>query len=296
MKEKIDLGPVRFVQGQNKGRYPYCHSLYIEEAGVLIDPGSDRETLKALRAEGKISAIWLSHWHEDHIAHLDLFENVPIWISEQDAPPLGDLETFLEWYDMEDESYREHWRKVLADQFNLKPRKPAGFLRPGQKVRLGTVTVEVIHTPGHSPGHLAFRFLEPGILFLGDYDLTSFGPWYGDRYSDIEETVASVNLLRSLDARLWITCHETGIFSEPPGELWDTYLEVIWKREAKLLDFLRTPRTMEEIVRAWIVYGRPREPEAFFAFGEKAIMGKHLKRLVSRGLVFEEGGRFGLLA
>lgn len=296
MTKQIDLGPVRFVQGPNRGRYPCCHSLYIEEAGVLIDPGSDREILQQLKANGGVSKIWLSHWHEDHMAHLDLFEGFPIWISQQDAPPLGDLETFLDWYNMEEESYREHWRELLAAQFSLKPRRPAGFLRPGQRVQFGEVTVEVIHTSGHTPGHLAFRFLEPGILFLGDYDLTSFGPCYGDRYSDIEQTVASVNLLRQMDARIWITGHETGIFHEPPGELWEAYLGVIWKREEKLVDFLREPRTMEEIVRAWIVYGRPRSPEAFFAFGEKAIMGKHLRRLISKGLVFEEAGRFGLLA
>lgn len=295
VRGELDLGPVRFVRGQNKGRYPYCHSLYIEDAGVLIDPGSDREALQKLKAEGKVSTIWLSHWHEDHIIHLDLFEELPIWISEQDAPPLGDLETFMDWYDMQEESYREHWREVLASQFNLKPRKPTGFLKPGQRVQLGSLTVELIHTPGHTPGHLAFRFLEPGILFLGDYDLTSFGPWYGDLYSDIEETVTSINLLRSMEARVWITGHETGIFSQPPGELWEDYLKVIWKREEKLLEFLKEPRSMEEIVGAWIVYGRPREPQAFFTFGEKAIMGKHLRRLISKGVVFEEAGRFGLL-
>lgn len=294
MKKQVDLSSVRFVPGQNKGRYPYCHSLYIEEAGVVIDPGSDREALKRLREEVGVRAVWLSHWHEDHIVHLDLFEDLPIWISQQDAPPLGDLETFLDWYDMEEDSYRDYWRNILASQFNLRPRKPAGFLISGQKVQVGGLTVEVIHTPGHTPGHMAFRFLELGILFLGDYDLTSFGPWYGDRYSDIDETVASVNLLRGLDAQIWITGHETGVFTEPPGALWDDYLQVIWKREEKLLEFLKEPRTMDEIVKAWIVYGRPREPEAFFAFGEKAIMGKHLRRLVSQGLVVQEDGRFRL--
>lgn len=295
VREAIDLGPVTFLQGQNKGRYPYCNSLYIQGAGVLIDPGSHREALEELKASGGVRAIWLSHWHEDHMIHLDLFEDLPIWISQQDAPPLGDLETFMDWYGMEEESYREHWRKVLAAQFHLRPRKPSGFLRPGQRIQLGGLNVEVIHTPGHTPGHLAFRFPELGILFLGDYDLTGFGPWYGDLYSDIEETIASVNLLRKIEARVWITGHETGIFSEPPGELWDSYLKVIHEREEKLLGFLQEPRSMEDIVRAWIVYGRPREPEAFFAFGEKAIMGKHLRRLVSQGRVAQEDGRFRLL-
>ncbi|MEJ5377426.1 MAG: MBL fold metallo-hydrolase [bacterium] len=292
MRNEIQWGPVRFIQGQNKGRYPYCHSLYIEEAGVLIDPGSDRQVLQEIKAGGGVRQVWLSHWHEDHMIHLDLFEDLPIWISQQDAPPLGDLETFLDWYGMEEESYRQHWRDVLAGQFHLKPRRPAGFLVPGQRLELPGVTVEVIHTPGHTPGHLAFRFLEQGVLFLGDYDLTAFGPWYGDLYSSIEETLESVRVLREMDARVWIAGHEAGIFQEPPDSLWDSYVEVIKKREQKLLEFLKEPKTMDEIVKAWIVYGRPREPQAFFEFGEKAIMGKHLKRLVSQGLVSKEAGRF----
>jgi len=262
---------------------------------VLVDPGSDRETLAELKARGGVKSVWLSHWHEDHMMHLDLFDDLPLWICELDAPPLGDLETFMDWYDMDQPSYREHWRQVLAAQFHLRPRRPEGFLEPGQRIDLGCVTVEVIHTPGHTPGHMALRFLEPGLLFLGDYDLTSFGPWYGDRHSSIEETITSVNLLREIEAGVWVTGHETGIFLEPPGQLWDSYLEVIQRREQRLLELLREPRTMEEIVSAWIVYGRAREPEAFFAFGEKAIMGKHLRRLVSRGTVAQEDGRFRLL-
>lgn len=293
MGEQV-FGAIRFIPGRNHGKYPACNSLYIEGARILIDPASDRDRLERLRDEDGVDAVWLSHWHEDHMAHLDLFEEVPIWICELDAPPLRDIETFMDWYDMEEESYRAHWRRVLADQFHLRPREPAGFLSPGQRIELGGVTVEVIHTPGHTPGHLAFRFPDAGILFVGDYDLTSFGPWYGDRYSDIDQTVASVNLLRVIDARLWITGHETGVLREPPGELWDRYLEVIWSRERRLLDLLREPRTMEEIVEAWIVYGKPREPREFFAFGERAIMGKHIQRLLSRGLICQQDGRYGL--
>jgi glyoxylase-like metal-dependent hydrolase (beta-lactamase superfamily II) len=46
---------------------PFCHSLYIEGAGVLIDPASDRNRLKRLREESGVKTVWLSHWHEDHL-------------------------------------------------------------------------------------------------------------------------------------------------------------------------------------------------------------------------------------
>jgi glyoxylase-like metal-dependent hydrolase (beta-lactamase superfamily II) len=227
--------------------------------------------------------------------HLDLFDDLPLWISQEDSPPLADIETFLDWYDMDDPAYREHWRTVLAAQFHLRARTPTGFLKGGDRIDLGSVTVEVIHTPGHTPGHMAFFFEEPQAMFLGDYDLTRFGPWYGDRYSSIQGTVDSVTTLRQRDARVWLAGHEAGVFQERPDDLWDPYLAVIWERERKLLDLLREPRTMEEVVNAWIVYGRPRDPKPFFEFGEKAIMGKHLQLLMKQGRVIGEDGRFCLV-
>ncbi|MDD1632349.1 MAG: hypothetical protein LUP91_09100, partial [Methylococcaceae bacterium] len=63
---------------------------------------------------------------------------------------------------------------------------------------------------------------------------------------------------------------------------------VIAERERKLLAVLEKPQSLEEIVDAWIIYGRPREPRAFFAFGERVHMIKHLDHLQKRGLVIQE--------
>ena len=127
---------------------------------------------------------------------------------------------------------------------------------------------------------------------MGDYDLTPFGPWYGDLYSDIEATITSVNHLRRIPARVWVASHEYGVFEFDPEDLWDRYLAVIDEREIRLLDFLGTPRNMAEIVDASIVYGKKGEPKQFYEFGERALMGKHLDRLMSRGMVVCEGDTY----
>ena len=49
---------------------------------------------------------------------------------------------------------------------------------------------------------------------------------------------------------------------------------------------------MEEIVEACIIYGRPREPKAFFELGERALTKKHLERLTRLGKIFQEGDRY----
>lgn len=294
MFDEQNFGAVRIIPAPGKGRYPYCHSVYIEEAGVLIDPGSDRQRLLEMKERGEIRMIWLTHWHEDHHMHLDLFPGVPLWIGEHDAPPLGDLELLLDWYGMTDPAIRAFFRASLLEEFHFHPRSADRLLKDGELLDLGCVTVEVIHAPGHTPGHLAFYFREPQVLLLGDVDLTPFGPWYGDRDSSIEQTMATVERLRKIPAKVWLTSHEQGIFTEDPGALWDDYLRVIQGREEKLLELLQGAPTMEQIVNAWIVYGREREPREFFEFGERANMQKHLERLVKAGVVVFNGGVFSL--
>ncbi len=294
--EERRFGPVRFIPGERNGKYPYCHSLYIEDegGGILIDPSSDRERLARLREDPGVKAVWLSHWHEDHLMHLGLFQDVPLWMSERDAPFLYDLETFLDGYGMDDTKgpHRSDFRQFLKDQFNFRPRRADRFLEEGETVELASVTVEVISVPGHTPGNLAFLFKEPGVLFLGDYDLTPFGPWYGDVDSSIEETLASIDRLRRIPARVWLTGHEQGVFEQEPGRLWEDYAKVILAREEKLLGLLDRPRDRQEIIEAWIVYGKAREPRSFFEFGEWAIMEKHLTRLMRQGRVVCERGRY----
>lgn len=288
MEEK-HFGPIWFIPGEQGGRYPFCHSVYIEGAGVVIDPASDRKRLMQLRADPGVTGVWLSHWHEDHLMHLDLFEDVPLRISALDAPPISDIDSFMDAYGMDQADERAYWRKILVKDFHFRPRTPSGFLQEGTAQTEGGSAIEILGTPGHTPGHTAFFFPEQGVLFMGDYDLTRFGPWYGDVESSIEETIASIRRLRKIPTKVWITGHETGLFEADPGELWERYLDVISVREEKLLEFLKTPRTLDAIAEACIIYGKPREPKAFFAFGERAHMKKHLKKLMREGIVRQEG-------
>ncbi len=291
MQER-SFGPIRFIPGPNRGKYPFCHSVYVEGAGILIDPSGDRERLKRLRDEEGVTAVWLSHWHEDHFMHLDLFDDRPLAIHPADAPMLTDVDVFLDAYGIDDPDTRRHWQSVLTETFHFRPRQADRFLEEGQIIDLGEVQVEVLHTPGHTPGHLAFRFIEPEVLFLGDYDLTAFGPWYGDRDSSIAQTVAAVRRLQVTPARYLLTCHETGVFEAAPANTWEAYLAVIDQRRQALLDLLAAPCSMEDIVNAWIVYRKPREPLEFYAHAEQALMGKHLEELVDSGQVLRVGNRF----
>ena len=289
-------GPVRFISGPNSGKYPYCHSLYIQgERKVIIDPASDREQLQALLDGPGVDLVWLSHVHEDHFMHLDLFEGKELWVGGPDAPALEDLDVFLDFYGVIGDEERGFWKELMVNQFNYQPRKFHKIFQDGEVIDLGGATVDVMATPGHTQGHFSFYFREPELLFLGDYDLTKFGPWYGDQFSDLELTIDSINRLRQFPARVWVAAHEQGVFEDEPGPLWDQYLGAIDQREAKLLALLEHPRTMAEIIDAHILYRKKREPQAFYDFGERGHMIKHLERLMKQGRVVMEGDAYRLL-
>ncbi|MHB8137047.1 MAG: MBL fold metallo-hydrolase [Smithellaceae bacterium] len=287
------FGRIRFVRGENGGKYPFNHSLYLkgDKARVILDPACSLKKLTRLKDEG-VDAVWLSHWHEDHLRYLSLFETCPLWISSRDFPPMTDMNVFLDWYGLQNPMQRAYWEKVMRDEFNFKPRTEARFLEDDETIDLGNLSVQIIATPGHTPGHLSFFFPEEELLFLGDYDLTSFGPWYGDVFSSIEETIASIRRLKAIPARRWVASHNTGLYEENPGLLWDNYENIIYKRENKLLAFLAGPKTIEDICSAWLIYGRAREPKEFFEFNEKLLIGKHLEYLLSQGKIILEGDRY----
>lgn len=285
------FGPIWFIPGENNGKYPFCHSIYIEGPGILIDPASNRQRLKELKKEPGVKTIWLSHYHEDHFMHLDLFDDRPFMVSREDAAPLSDIECFLDAYGVEARA-RDEWRTLVTDVFHFHPRKPFEFLPVGSSITFGSVQVEILAAPGHTPGSVALHFPEHGILFLADYDLTPFGPWYGDVASSIEETISTVNMLERIPASTWLTSHEQGVFEKPPGPLWQSYLDVIHEREAKLLALLDKPCSIQDVVSAWIVYRKPRKPLSFYMFTEKALMTKHLERLIHKGVVKHDDGRY----
>jgi glyoxylase-like metal-dependent hydrolase (beta-lactamase superfamily II) len=295
--EELQFGPVHFIPGDNYGRYPFCHSLYIEGTRrIVIDPASHEARLRALRDGPGVDEVWLSHYHEDHFLFLPIFDGVPLALSEADAGALASIENLLDYYDITNPEDRRAWEEFMKTYFSFRPRRADRYLVGGQVIDLGGVTVEVIATPGHTAGHLSFFFREPAVLFVGDYDLSPF-PYYGDRDSDIDETIASVRRLREVPARVLVCPHDSGVHHEGFDRLWDRFLAVIEDREARLIELLAArPRTMADIVEARIVYKKAREPKLFYDYGEMYTMRKHLTRLIGRGLVRLEGEYYSLSA
>ena len=152
-----------------------------------------------------------SHCHEDHVAGNHLFPDVPWHLHEADLPGIRSLDGFMAIFGYEGDVGAQ-WVKALVEQFHFMPRPDAVPFRGGDVFELGGgVRVEAIHTPGHTRGHCAFRIEPAGILYLGDIDLSSFGPYYGDAWSDLEDFERSLARVREIDARWYATFHHIGV-------------------------------------------------------------------------------------
>src|SRR5262249_12587014 len=137
--------------------------------------------------------------------------------------------------------------------------------------------------------------VEPdGVLYLGDVDLSSFGPYYGDAWSSLVDFERTLAFARTLEARWYATFHHIGVVEGRAAfvEKLDRYAAVIADRERRLLECLPEPRTIDDVVAHRFVY-RPKDPVSFADPVERRSMSQHVERLVAAGVVREvEPGRF----
>ncbi|OIP35336.1 MAG: hypothetical protein AUK27_05005 [Deltaproteobacteria bacterium CG2_30_66_27] len=271
------------VEGGKNGRYPYAHSLYIADGGgCLVDAGSDPDEIERLRKENGIAAVVMTHYHEDHFTYLSRLPDTPVWASVADAPALESLATLLAWYGVLGNEWDAFYRKLFAEKFPFAPRKIARRIADGEELRFGNTRAIAVVAPGHTPGHLCLHFPDDGILFLGDYDLTEFGPWYGDAPCGIDAFRRSARRLAGIAADRYAVSHEGPVHRGPIAEKMQAYLSVIDRREESLREFLREPRTRAEIIARRLIYGPDRDGP-WFDYGEWALLSKHLEAMLARG-------------
>ncbi len=128
------------------------------KAAAIVDPGGDIEKLldAAKQADVKLEQILLTHGHIDHIGFAaELAETTGLPLI---GPHEGDrflLESLDEYGNM----------LGLPHSGNFTPDK---WLNDGDKIALGEQTLNVIHCPGHTPGHVVFYHAESKLAVVGD--------------------------------------------------------------------------------------------------------------------------------
>jgi glyoxylase-like metal-dependent hydrolase (beta-lactamase superfamily II) len=273
---------VTVLAGPANGAYPSGNSLYVRGDGeaVVIDPSV---TVVAMGgAPGPVDAVINSHSHEDHVAGNGFFADARVHVHRDDVHGVVSVEGLMDVYGWEG-SVRDDWAKTVVEEFHFTPRPDAVGFVGGTVFDLGGTTVEAVHLPGHTRGHSGFR-ISGGVFFLSDIDLTGFGPYYGDAWSDLDDFEASLETVREEEADHYVTFHHRGVIDgrEEFLRLLDGFAAVIPRRHEDMLDFLATPQTVDEMVARRFVY-RPHVQLSFVDLVERRTATLHLQRMLRRG-------------
>lgn len=210
-----------------------CYLLIGSEKALLIDTGlgiSDISAEVRKITDKPIIAV-PTHVHWDHIGGLWNFPEFYV----------HELET--DWIDGKFPLANDFVYKILVKENNLtstiKPDdyavfqgKPSGVLTDGDIIDLGSRKIKVLHTPGHSPGHMCFFEEETGYLFTGDliYKGTLFANYES---TDPELYFKSVQKILDIPVkRLFPAHHSLDISSEIITDIFNELTEI--KKQGKL--------------------------------------------------------------
>jgi glyoxylase-like metal-dependent hydrolase (beta-lactamase superfamily II) len=138
-----------------------------------------------------VIGLWLTHGHFDHLADhavvTKAFPNAKVLIHPLDEPKLKDPRSAM-----------------FPLPFVIPPRSADGYVNDGEKLSIGNVRLEVIHTPGHAPGHVMYHFPDDKILIGGDLIIMGSVGRTDLPDSDPEQLMASIRRVMQLpdDTRL----------------------------------------------------------------------------------------------
>jgi hydroxyacylglutathione hydrolase len=127
------------------------------ERALIVDPGEEAERILAEVEEigAEVEAILVTHCHFDHIgavAPVAQATGAPVYCPKIEVPVLADIMAFVPYAGFGPfESYE-------ADE----------TVKGGETLELAGLALDVIFTPGHSPGHVSYSVREEAAVFSGD--------------------------------------------------------------------------------------------------------------------------------
>jgi glyoxylase-like metal-dependent hydrolase (beta-lactamase superfamily II) len=141
---------------------PFAENCYLirrdgSDRALIVDPGDEpAKLLNAIEQIGvTLDGILLTHTHVDHVGAVTPVARATgaeVWVPELEKPVLADIDAFNPFPDIGPfEGYdAEH------------------TVSGGETLELAGFEIDVLFTPGHSPGHVTYAFADEGALFSGD--------------------------------------------------------------------------------------------------------------------------------
>ena len=127
------------------------------DRALIVDPGDEAERLVAAIEElgAQLDGILLTHTHFDHVgavAPLAKATGAEVWVPEIEKGVLADIDSYVPWAEF---GPYESWDAEHT-------------VTGGERLDLAGFEIDVLFTPGHSPGHVTFHVPDEAAIFSGD--------------------------------------------------------------------------------------------------------------------------------
>lgn len=127
------------------------------DRALIVDPGEEAPKLLGLIEElgVELDGILLTHTHFDHVgavAPIAKATGAEVWVPEIEKGVLADINSYVPWAEF---GPFEGWEAEHT-------------LTGGEKLELAGFEIDVLFTPGHSPGHVTFHVADETAIFSGD--------------------------------------------------------------------------------------------------------------------------------
>jgi glyoxylase-like metal-dependent hydrolase (beta-lactamase superfamily II) len=296
-EEPLRFGRVAVYLGDKSGKYPDGNQVIVEGGDTRAAFDTPLVANRIGRAFDDVELVVLGHVHEDHMAGLHRVPHAAVQVHEADLAAAQSREGLARHYGY-DEAVLAALMPMIERDFHYAPRPGATAYADGAVWDLGGgVTVRAHHLPGHTSGHCALVVESEGLAFIGDIDLTGFGPYYGDGTSSLAQFRRSLARLPEIDARVWVTSHHRGVLTQRAAMLEHLarFAAVVEQRSEKILGYLRErPHTLEELARRRVMYPVGYDAAPYIDSAERNTIRQHLHELVEAGRVRAEGDRFAI--
>ncbi len=296
INEVRHFGAVSVYLGAKSGKYPDGNQVIVRGADLRVAFDTPLAANRIGADFDEVDLVILGHAHEDHMAGLHRVPHARVEVHNADLEAVRSWAGLCQHYGYPPAVLAE-MKTLIERDFSYLPRPDASGYGHGRQWDLGGgVRIRAHHLPGHTSGHCALIVDNEGLAFIGDIDLTGFGPYYGDATSSLTAFRKSLAEVAEIDARVWVTSHHRAIYTDRAEFLADLaeFTAKIDARSEKLVAYLRDgPQTLAQLAQRRLLY----PPGFSLPYVESAELNSirmHLDDLAAQGVVRRAGDRYEL--